>query len=91
MVGLRQPDDSWSNQCHGGVAEMTEQSLEPAAARNDVGVQEGDEARLARGKTGITRRCRTLALRMTQNLDAGVRPREVVVLESVSTSRRQRR
>ena len=53
MIGLAQTDDSGGDQRHGGVTEMTEQHLQPSAARNDVGVQEGDEARFAGGKTGI--------------------------------------
>ena len=69
MVGLRQSDDSRGNQRHGRVAEVTEQSFQPAAARNDIGVQEGDETRLARGQAGVTGRGRTSALRMPQHLD----------------------
>src|ERR1700737_216158 len=78
MVGLGQTNDSRSDQCHGGVTEMTEQSLQPAASRNDVGVQKGGEARLAGGQTGIARCRRPSALCMPQHLDVGVLPRKVV-------------
>ena len=81
MVGLGQTDDSRSDQCHGGVTEMTEQSLQPAAARHDVGVQEGDEVRLAGGQTGIACCRRPSALRMPQHLDVAVLPRKVVLLD----------
>ncbi len=62
VVGLRQADDSRGNQCHGGVAEVTQQRFQPTAARHDVGVQEGDEVRLTRGQAAITRRRQDLSL-----------------------------
>jgi len=74
VVGLRQADDSRGNQCHGGVAEVTQQRFQPTAARHDVGVQEGDEARLTPGQTAVTRRGRTSALRVPKHLDVRMPP-----------------
>ena len=81
MIGLREPDNSRGDQCHGGVAEMTQQSLQPAAARHDIGVHEGDEAGVARGQAGITGCGGTSALRVPHDLDVAMRTCEVFLLD----------
>ena len=90
MIGLREPDDPRGDQCHGRVAEVTEQRLQPATARDHVGVQERDIAGLAGGEAGIAGRGRTLALRVPQNLDVGVHPGEIFAPDRRSTIRRPR-
>ena len=80
---MTEADDSGGGQCHGGVTEVTKESLQPAPSRNDIGVQEGDEVRAAGGEPGIAGRRGSLAFRMAQHLDVEVRPGEVLALIGV--------
>ena len=71
-----QRDDPRRHQRHGGIAEVPEQGLEPAAPGHHVGVQERDEVGVAGGQPGVARGGRPL-LRVAQHPDVAVQAREV--------------
>ncbi len=62
---------------------MTEQRLQPAAPRNDVGVEEGDEIGGAHRQAGVARGGGPLAAGMAQHLHVAVRALEVSFLDGV--------